>query len=110
MLILPIFWAFGLVFLMGSINMGRRRTVLAVVGDRLLILLSGPFGRERREWSRAELRRIQAGPSDMEVNNRPVLGAHIQPVQGKTYGLLAGRDEVELRWLAARLRQALKLS
>jgi hypothetical protein len=97
------------VFLLGSINMGRRRAVLAVAGDRLLILLKGPFGSERREWARTDLRRIEVGASDMEVNNVPILELHIRPATGKTYRLLAGRDEAELRWLAARLRAALKL-
>ena len=45
----------------------------------------------------------------MEVNSVPIPELHIQPVQGKRYGLLAGRDEAELRWLAARLRPALKM-
>ncbi|HEY1375525.1 MAG TPA: hypothetical protein VGF55_01965 [Gemmataceae bacterium] len=108
-LVLPVFWAVGLLFLLGSINMGRRRAVLAVVGDRLLVLVKGPFGAERREWPRADLRRIDVGPSEMVVNNVPVPELHIQPVRGKMFGLLAARDPDELRWLAARLRRALKL-
>jgi hypothetical protein len=105
--VLSVMWLFGLAFLLGSVNMGRRRAVLAVVGDRLLILLTGPFGRQRREWSRDELRRIEAAASDMDVNGVPVPELHVQPVRGKRYDLLAGRDRDELRWLAARLRRAL---
>ena len=33
----------------------------------------------------------------------------IQPRTGKKTGLLAGRNEQELRWLATRLRQALQV-
>jgi hypothetical protein len=45
----------------------------------------------------------------MEVNGRPVLELQIHPVGGKKWGLLAGRDEDELRWMATALRRALKL-
>jgi hypothetical protein len=45
----------------------------------------------------------------MEMNNKPVPELHIRPATGKKYSLLAGRDEVELRWVAARLRKALAL-
>ena len=45
----------------------------------------------------------------MEVNDRPVIELQIHPRQGKKAGLLGGRDEAELRWLATRLRQALQV-
>lgn len=45
----------------------------------------------------------------MEVNERPVIELQIHPVVGKKAGFLAGRDEAELRWIAAHLRRALKV-
>jgi hypothetical protein len=45
----------------------------------------------------------------MEVNNRPVIELQIHPAVGKKAGFLAGRDEAELRWMAAQLRRALNV-
>ena len=45
----------------------------------------------------------------MTVNNRPVLELHIRPSTGDKVGMLAGRDEAELHWIATRLRKALGL-
>jgi len=43
------------------------------------------------------------------VNNRPVIELQVHPRVGKKVGLLAGRDETELRWMATQLRRALKV-
>ncbi|MBL8794509.1 MAG: hypothetical protein JNM56_11430, partial [Planctomycetia bacterium] len=103
-----LFWAIGIGLLLGAINMGKRRAVLAVVGDRLLALQTGIFGGKRAEWRRDELLDIRSGPSGMEVNDVPVMELQITPLKGKKFGMLSGRDEVELRWLAAKLRHALR--
>jgi hypothetical protein len=108
-LLLGVFSLVGLGLLLGGYQMGRRRAVLAVVGDRLLVLQSGPLGSTRREWPRAEVARIMVGPSGMAVNDVPVLELQIEPKSGRKVGLLAGRDEAELHWLATRLRRALHL-
>jgi hypothetical protein len=106
-LVLAVFWLVGVGLLLGGYQMGRRRAVLAVVGGRLLVLQSGPLGSKRREWPREDVARIAVGPSGMEVNEVPVLELQIQPKCGRKVGLLAGRDEAELHWLATRLRRAL---
>ncbi len=101
------FWAAGIGLLLWAINRGRRRAVLAIVGDRLMVFQSGIFGGKRGEWSRAQIARVCAGPSGEETNSQPVLELQIHPQQGKKFGLLAGRETDELRWLASVLRQAL---
>jgi hypothetical protein len=101
------FWAIGLGMLAGAINMGRRRATLTAEGGRLRIETKGLFGARQQEWSRGDIAAIRADASNIEVNHRRLLELEIHPVMGKKVGLLAGRDENELRWLATRLRQAL---
>jgi hypothetical protein len=100
----------GIALLVASIAMARRRAVIAVVGDRLLVMLSGLFGSKRREWDRSELRDVRLGASGMVDHKSPVLQLQIVPQKGKRYGMLTGRDEPELDWIAALLRRTLRLN
>jgi hypothetical protein len=100
----------GVALLVASIAMARRRAVIAVVGDRLLVMLSGLFGSKRREWDRSELRDVRLGASGMVDHKSPVLQLQIVPQKGKRYGMLTGRDEPELDWIAALLRRTLRLN
>lgn len=104
-----LFWAVGIGLALGAINMGKRRAVLAVVGDRLLALQTGIFGGKRQQWQKEEILEIRSGPSGMTVNDVPVLELQIVPVTGSKFGMLSGRDETELRWVAAKLRHALRI-
>ena len=45
----------------------------------------------------------------MKVNNQPVIELQIHPRGAKKVGILAGRDEAELRWIASTLRRASNL-
>jgi hypothetical protein len=103
------FWAIGLGMLAVAINLGQRTATLTVEGGRLRVETIGLFGVKQLEWSRGEVAAIRADASGMEVNHRPVLELQIHPVAGKKVSLLAGRDEVELRWMATRLRQPLSV-
>ncbi len=106
---IPAFWAIGIGLLLGAINMGRRTARLEVDTSRLCIETRGLFGAKRREWTRADLSAVRADGSGMEVNDRPVIELQIHPRVGKKVGLLAGRNEDELRWIATCLRRALNL-
>jgi len=110
LLFLLIFWVIGIGLLLGAIHMGRRRAVLAVVGGRLLVLQSGLFGSKRREWGREEIADLCTGPSGMEVNDKPVPELQVYLPKGEKVGLLGGRSEEELQWLATVLRRALKIA
>ena len=103
-------FAIGAAVLLGGINMGIRRAVLAVVDDSLMVLQSGLFGAKRREWTRDQIDRIVCGASGMEVNKRPVLQLQIHGNSRGKFSVLTGRDDAELRWIAATLRLALRLS
>lgn len=108
LLIISGFWAIGISLLAGAINMGRRSAELTVDSGHLRVETKGVFGLKVREWSRTELSAVRADASGMEVNDRPVIELQIHPVTGKKCGLLAGRDEQELRWMAAELRRVLE--
>jgi hypothetical protein len=108
-LVLVAFWAAGLGMVLFAFNMGRRQAAFAVVQDTLLVLQTGPLGIQRREWRRGEVADVRTGPSGIEVNDMPVLELQIVPRAGKRVGLLAGRDEAELQWLATLLRRSLSL-
>jgi hypothetical protein len=105
----PLFWFAGLGMLAGAINMGRRRAEVLAESGRLQIQTTGLFGTKQREWARGEVAAVRMDASGMEVNERPVLELQVHPVTGKKAGFLAGRDEAELRWMAALLRRALQV-
>ena len=56
------------------------------------------------------MREICVGPSGMAVNDRPVLQLQLIWNAGKPFGLLTGRPEPELYWLASELRRRLSIS
>jgi hypothetical protein len=103
-----VFLVVGICVVLTCYHFGRKRSVLAVVGDRLLTFETGPFGSRRREFSRVELLDIACGPSNVSVNNKPLPQLQILRTTDKLpVGLLTGYDEAELRWLATVLRQSL---
>ncbi len=104
------FVAVGMGTLLAAINMGRRRTIIDVVGATLLISRAGPFGVKQRDWPADQLDDIRVGPSGMKVNNRHIMELQIHPARGRKYGLLSERDDAELEWLAATLRRRLQLN
>lgn len=91
-----------------ALNMGLRRAAIAIAGDALMVIQTGPFGTKRKEWPLNEVREISAGPSGMKVNNQDVLELQIYDQQATKYGLLAGRDHAELVWLASLLEATLR--
>ncbi|MBN9118692.1 MAG: hypothetical protein J0I06_05970 [Planctomycetes bacterium] len=98
----------GLALILAAVHYGRKRAVLAVVGDRLLTFETGPLGSRRREFGRAGLLDIACGPSNVSVNNKPLPQLQIVPAHNnQRVGMLTGRDEDELKWIATVLRQAL---
>jgi hypothetical protein len=106
---ITVFALIGIAMLMQSIQMGRRRAVFAVVGDRLLVMQSGPFSKKRWEWSRSNLHDVRTGPSNMAMNGVPVIEVQVAPRSGSTVGFLAGHEEEELRWIATEVRHSLAL-
>ena len=105
-----LFWLAGIGLFLGSLNMGLRRAALAVVGDSLMVLQTGIFGSKQREWPLEKITSIRVDKSGMEVNDVPIMELQIHATEGGKFGMLAGRDDDELEWLAYQLNQALKLA
>jgi hypothetical protein len=104
-LFLALFWAVGIGLLLGALNMGRRSAMFAVAAGKLLVMQKGIFGTKQREWPVEEITGIALGASGMKVNDRDVRQLQIHASSEKL-GLLTGRDETELEWLACELRSA----
>jgi hypothetical protein len=104
---LSVFWLVGIGLLLGALNMGRRRAAIAVTAGRLMVIQTGLFGTKQREWAGTEIKKICAGPSGMEVNDKPILELQIFSESPARFGLLCGRSDDELRWIASELRAAL---
>jgi hypothetical protein len=107
-LILSPFWIVGIAVLLGAINMGRRRAMIALAAGKVLVMQTGIFGVRQREWPVDDVASIVAGPSGMKVNDRPVIELQIHPDEGSKFGMLAGRSDLELEWLAHELHAALR--
>jgi len=105
--VLSIFWLVGIGILLGALNLGRRQAAIAVTGGMLMVIQTGLFGTKQRQWPATEIKKICAGHSGMEVNDKPILELQIYGQSGGKFGLLAGRTDDELRWMASELRVSL---
>lgn len=103
------FMGIGVGMFFFALRMGRRRAVIDVAGEDLVITRQSLGEPKTESWHRAEIDRVVAGPSGMEVNDRPVLELQIHPNTGKKIGLFRERDDEELAWMAAEIRVALGL-
>jgi hypothetical protein len=106
---LSVFWLVGIGVSLAGINMGIRRAGLAVADGTLMVLQTGLFGKKQREWPAGQVAEISVGPTGMTVNDKPVLELQIHDADGDRLGLLAGRSDEELAWLAGELRRAAKV-
>jgi hypothetical protein len=109
--IMSIFWLASGGMLYGGWVMGMRETAVAVVGDKVMVMQTGPRRAKRREWPRSEVKTARVGPSGTEINDKPVLELQFLGADDKKlFGMLMGRDVQELHWMATLLRRALKPS
>ena len=109
LLFIGFFWLIGLAMLLGAWNLGRRRaTILAEHGD-LRVEQKGLFGTKIHQWRRGDIAGVRADTSGITVNDVPLLQIQVHPRTGSKVGLLTGRPEDELRWIAAEMRRALDL-
>jgi hypothetical protein len=102
-----VFGAVGVALLIAGLNMGRRRAILDVVGDTLLVTRQSIFGMKQHEWTRAQLDEVAVRPSGMQVNDRDVTCLKITPGKGTAVKMLAQLPDDELAWIVAELRAAL---
>lgn len=107
--ILAFMWAIWGIGMMTAVQQGTLRVMLRLAGRRLEILFQNRFGTSRRSFGADELDSVRVDASRFSSGSRtrqtPYLELQIDPRGGKLLGLLAMRDEQELRWLATVIRQ-----
>lgn len=108
-IVFPVFWLVGIVILLGAINAGRRRAILDVVGDTLLITRKTLFKTTQQEIHRDNIKSIRRDKSGVEINDVPVLNLQVHLHQGKKVSMLSQLTNEELSWIAALLREVLRV-
>lgn len=112
-LIVSVFVLIGVWTMCTSISMGRRRTIIDLVGDAVLITRKSPFSQKIEQWTADQVESIGVGPSGTSVNDVPILELQIHTIgpdgtRGKV-GMLGERPNAELRWIASEIRAAMGL-
>lgn len=102
-----LFWAIGIGMLVAAINAGRRKAILDVVGDTLLITRQNIFKTRQQEVHRDNIKSIRRDRSGVKVKGVPILNLQIRLHEGKKISLFSQLSDDELGWLAAVLREAL---
>ncbi len=104
------FWIIGILVLYGAIRMGRRRTAIAVAGERMMVVERFLFRNRTHEWTRDKLARVVCGPSAIKVGDESVMELQVWPTEQEKFSMLTGRDQAELEWIATLVRQHLNLA
>lgn len=108
LVVLFVFFLIEGALLIVALNMGSRRTLLAVSRDRLGYRRTSLFGITERQIPLAQIESICLGPTGVVINNRPLLELQIHLKGGqKKIGILSERTTAELEWLADELRRAI---
>ena len=95
-----------------AVWLGTRRTTFGVVDQTLVRITASAFGQRQQAWSREQLaairiaqRRMGSGSGNRTTISELQLVLH----DGSVLGMCAEREDAEMTWVAARLRQALDL-
>lgn len=104
---LSIFAFFGFGMLVYSINMTRRQITIATSDGILWISTRSLFGSKTQTWEREEIHTVCVAPSNMSVNDVPVLELKIAELGGRSTGLLNQLADEELHWIGYEIRQAI---
>jgi hypothetical protein len=101
--------AAGTAMMLMALQAGLKRFIFAVVGDQLLLLEAGLLRSKRHEWTRDAIADIVCDTNHFSQTSRgkPFLGIVLK--DKTTIEFLVDRDELELRWIATVLRNALRL-
>ena len=91
-----------------ALHLARRRIAIEVDGEELRVDVEGPVLDRSRAWARGDVRAVEVRPSVVSVNGRPLMHLVIEG-QPKRMGLMMGRGERELEWVAELVREALGL-
>ncbi len=109
-LFISLFVVVGIALLLSGINAARLRFMLAVAAERVAIRRIGLFRTKEQTLTRAEIAAIHIGPSNVTVNNVPVMELKIDRAgAAATVGLLINRSADEINWIGGLLRQTLQV-
>jgi len=104
-----LFNAVGIGILLAGYNGAKKRTILATAGDQLMLVSESLFGKKRHQWAKPDIFQICVGPSNIEVNDKPIKELQVHDHKGAKSGFLSYRDDAELKWLAWELNSDLGL-
>lgn len=108
-IIVTVFLAIGLGFLLFGINLAKRSHLVSVLNDALVVERSSIFGKKWVELPRSEIRRIRVGPSNVEINDELINELQVITHNGKRHGFLSQLGDQEIEWIAHFLRNELSL-
>jgi len=94
----------GFFLMVWPLAMARRSSVFEIVGDELIVRRKGGFF-----GVKDKIQDIEVADSTVCVNNRNLRELSIR-VGYMGRGMLTGRDEVELQWVAAKLRDGMGMA
>ncbi|MEM6332568.1 MAG: hypothetical protein AAF823_04430 [Planctomycetota bacterium] len=107
--IMLLFHAIGVGMIVASVNAARRRVIIDVVGDTLVVTRSSLFGTRQDEHIAADITHIERESTGTEINNKPVDALRIHTRDGKRLQLLTHLTNQEIDFVANLLRRALQV-
>jgi hypothetical protein len=102
---LLLFVGIGIGTVLMSVQLAFRRAVVVATEGALVFTQKGPVRSREQQWARAEIERIQDGPSGSTINDRPVMELQVHVKGGERCGVLGGLGDGELAWMAGVLRR-----
>ena len=108
-LVFALFWAVGIGIVVGAFYLGSQSALVGVREGLLFIERKTIFGTKWTEFDPGGIASLHTGPSNMEVNDRPVMELKIQPVGEPVIGMFSQLAVEEIRWLAQQLSDQLDL-
>ncbi len=106
--VLGLFELIGFAMLLGAIHFARQKTVMIAGKQQLFITQVSPIKKTEKQWDSEMIEKITWGPSGTEVNGKPLMQLQVIATGGKKHGLLSGRNDDELAWLAQELSRAIR--
>lgn len=100
-------------FLLG-LHRAIQQGVIDIVGDRLVVSRYGVFGLEQDEWPIIRIRRLRVvpvpGTGASWLGKPSMLELQLETHRGAQHEFFAGRDELELQWLADTMEQIMGIA
>jgi hypothetical protein len=101
---LSIFVAIGVLMALAAVQTAFRKAVILATRDSLVYTQSGPIRNLEYQWKAGEIATIRTDYSGTTINNRRLRELQVTPKNSEKRGFFDGRDDTELEWMAALLR------